>query len=109
MNFSTKSSCRYRALACDYDGTLATEGHVYISILKALTELSETGCKLILVTGRRLKDLLSIFPNMYLFDSVVCENGAVLYKPLTRSIELLAEPLPGMLLNRLQEKGVAQP
>ena len=75
---------RYLALACDYDGTLAHHGRVDEATLAALERLLATGRKLILVTGRELPDLLSVFPHLGLFERVVAENGALLYRPGSR-------------------------
>jgi len=44
----------------------------------------KSGRKLILVTGRELDDLIKVFPRIDLFDRVVAENGALLYRPATR-------------------------
>jgi len=43
----------------------------------ALERFRKSGRKLILVTGRELEDLESVFPRLELFDRVVAENGAV--------------------------------
>jgi hypothetical protein len=43
---------QYVALACDYDGTLATNGVVPKSTVDALHRLHRSGRKLMLVTGR---------------------------------------------------------
>src|SRR5207248_10223772 len=72
---------RFLALATDYDGTLATDGAVDPETVAALRRLAATGRSLILVTGRQLNDLLRVFPEAGLFDAVVAENGAVLYRP----------------------------
>ncbi|MBE9211757.1 HAD-IIB family hydrolase [Plectonema cf. radiosum LEGE 06105] len=48
---------RYLALATDYDGTLATHGHVNDETIAALKRLRSSGRKLILITGRELNDL----------------------------------------------------
>jgi len=58
------------------------------------------------VTGRRLADLLEIFPQIDLFDCVVAENGAVLYVPQTREETLLCQPLPFSFIERLRSLGV---
>lgn len=42
---------RYVALASDYDGTLAKDGQMTESTLKALERLRNSGRKLILITG----------------------------------------------------------
>ena len=70
---------RYLAIACDYDGTLAKDGQVDESTVAALKRLRDSGRKLIMVSGRQLEDLFAVFPYTDLFDSIVAENGAVLY------------------------------
>ena len=45
------------ALATDYDGTLAIDGRVDAPTIEALREVKGSGRKLILVTGRDLRDL----------------------------------------------------
>ncbi|HEX3035851.1 MAG TPA: HAD hydrolase family protein [Thermodesulfobacteriota bacterium] len=52
---------RYYALACDYDGTLASQGRVDEKTLAALERLQNSGRRLILITGRELDDLLCVF------------------------------------------------
>lgn len=98
---------RYLALATDYDGTLADEGVVDEHTVEALERARKSGRRLIMVTGRRLPDLLAVFPSVDLFDRVVVENGALLYYPASRRQELLAPPPPPSLVQRLLELGVA--
>ncbi|KAB8142087.1 HAD-IIB family hydrolase [Chloroflexia bacterium SDU3-3] len=97
---------RYVALATDYDGTLATEGQVDDATIAALTRLRESGRRLVLVTGRDLDDLLRVFPRIDLFDRVVAENGALLYRPATREELPLAERPPDAFAALLRERGV---
>ncbi|NKE69273.1 HAD-IIB family hydrolase [Candidatus Manganitrophus noduliformans] len=97
---------RYYALATDYDGTLATEGRVDEATLAALERLRNSGRRLILVTGRELDELLQVFPQVDLFESVVAENGALLYRPATREIKLLAEAPPARFAETLRARGV---
>jgi hydroxymethylpyrimidine pyrophosphatase-like HAD family hydrolase len=97
---------RYLALACDYDGTLAHSGAVSEETISALTYLRSSGRKLLLVTGRRLDDLLRLFPHLDLFDRVVVENGALLYRPETREEVPLSEPPPEPLVAALRAAGV---
>jgi HAD superfamily hydrolase (TIGR01484 family) len=97
---------RYLVLACDYDGTLATHGRVDDATLAALERLLASGRKLILVTGRELDDLLSIFPPMHLFEWVVAENGALLYRPGSKEEKLLAPRPPEKFVQMLREQGV---
>ncbi len=98
---------RYCALACDYDGTLAEDGVVGGGVLEALERLAASGRRLVLLTGRRLDDLLQVFPRSDRFDRVVAENGAVLYAPATREEKVLAPPPPGELVCALEGRGVA--
>ena len=72
---------RYLALAADYDGTLATDGQMSHEATAAIGRLRASGRRVILVTGRRLAELLEVLPQIDLFDCVVAENGAVLYVP----------------------------
>src|SRR5437773_11158098 len=85
---------RYAVLATDYDGTLATQGHVDAPTLAALEKVRQSGRKLILVSGRHLPDLQCVFSRLDLFDRAVLENGALLYTPETQQERLLCEPPP---------------
>jgi hypothetical protein len=93
---------RYVVLATDYDGTLAHDGLVSAGALEALKRLRQSGRKLILVTGRELPDLESVFPHLDLFDRIVAENGALLHNPATKETRLLASPPPPTLVDRLR-------
>src|SRR5204863_3539993 len=85
---------RYAVLATDYDGTLATQGHVDAPTLAALEKVRQSGRKLILVTGRHLPDLQSVFSRLELFDRAVLENGALLYTPQTKQEQVSASRRP---------------
>ena len=74
---------RYHVLATDYDGTLAEDERVAPDVLSSLKRLKSSGRKLILVTGRELKDMQRLFPEHTIFDLIVAENGALLYYPAT--------------------------
>src|SRR5262245_33663370 len=95
------------ALACDFDGTLATDGRVADATLNALQRLVASGRRLLLVTGREFDDLASIFPGVALFDWVVAENGAHLARPDKSEERSLATRPPEEFLQRLRERGVA--
>jgi HAD superfamily hydrolase (TIGR01484 family) len=97
---------RYLALACDYDGTLATHGEVTESTLAGLQRLRASGRKLVLVTGRELPDLLRVFPRADVFDRVVAENGALLYTPAVQKEVALAPRPPEQFLAALRSKDV---
>jgi len=97
---------RYLALAADYDGTLASHGAVAPETLEALRRLAATGRKLILVTGRRIDDLIRVFPEVGIFDRVVAENGPLLYRPQSRETRVLSEPPPAAFVEKLRRLGV---
>jgi HAD superfamily hydrolase (TIGR01484 family) len=99
-------SLRYRALACDYDGTLAESGRVDPRTVEALERARQSGRRLLLVTGRRLADLFLVFPQTGLFDAIVVENGAVLHLPQGPETRLLAPPPAPELLATLRARGV---
>lgn len=98
---------RYLVLAVDYDGTLARDGRVAQESIGALERAAASGRKLVLVTGRQLDDLVAVFPRIDVFDRVVAENGAALYRPATRETRILAEPPPQPFVEALRSRGVA--
>jgi HAD superfamily hydrolase (TIGR01484 family) len=98
---------RYYALACDYDGTLASHGRVDDDVLAALKRVKSSGRKLILVTGRELNNIVQLFPYLDLFDRVVVENGALLYRPATHEEKVLGEAPNPKLIELLHERGVS--
>jgi HAD superfamily hydrolase (TIGR01484 family) len=119
----------FLAFASDYDGTLAHDGKIDRRTLKALHELKQSGRKLILVTGRELDELLAIFPQARIFDSIVAENGALLFYPANNGAnpvnhqsrrstnkqklaqedwtEVLTDPPPREFVARLRQSGVS--
>ena len=97
---------QFMALASDYDGTLARDGVVDDATVHALERLKHSGRKLILVTGRELPDLQSVFPRLDLCSRVVAENGAVLYDPATREKRVLAQRPTDTFMEKLRQKGV---
>jgi hydroxymethylpyrimidine pyrophosphatase-like HAD family hydrolase len=97
---------RYTAIALDYDGPIAHDGVVPPHVLEGLARLKATGRKLLLVTGRELDELLGIFPGITLFDRVVAENGALLYRPENGERKDLGEAPPEAFIERLIAEGV---
>jgi len=97
---------RYFCLCCDYDGTIAHDGRVTSSTLGALKRVSASGRKLVLATGRELSDLLRVFPEVTIFDRVVAENGALLYRPASREAKPLTAPFPHEFVEELTRRGV---
>jgi hydroxymethylpyrimidine pyrophosphatase-like HAD family hydrolase len=97
---------RYHVLATDYDGTLAQDGRVDAATVDSLRKLLATGRRLVMVTGRELPQLLSIFPEIDLFEWVVAENGGLLYRPSAKEEIPLAEPPSDKFLQALRDKNV---
>ena len=91
----------YLALAADYDGTLAHHGQTDASTLAALARLRASGRALLLVTGREMADLKKTFSRLELFDLVVAENGALLYRPQSREETILGPAPPQAFLDML--------
>lgn len=94
------------AIATDYDGTLAHHGSVDEATIAALRRLKASGRKLIMITGRELPDLKSVFDRLDLFDIVVAENGSLLYFPERKEERLVAPPPPAELVEALRRRGV---
>jgi hydroxymethylpyrimidine pyrophosphatase-like HAD family hydrolase len=97
---------RYHILACDFDGTIAHHGKVDKPTLAALERLLATGRKLVLVSGRELEDLFATFPEVHLFERLVLENGALLYRPATKEEKVLAAPPPAEFVAELRRRQV---
>jgi hydroxymethylpyrimidine pyrophosphatase-like HAD family hydrolase len=70
--------------------------------------LRNSGRLLLLVTGRELPDLESVFPKLEIFHRVIAENGALLYDPQSREKRLLAEAPPASFVRALREQGLRQ-
>jgi hydroxymethylpyrimidine pyrophosphatase-like HAD family hydrolase len=97
---------RFSVLATDYDGTLADHGQVDDATWAAVDRWKAAGRRIILVTGRELEELLGVCPRIDLFDRVVLENGALLYRPADRSERPLAPGPPPGFVEALRARGV---
>jgi HAD superfamily hydrolase (TIGR01484 family) len=97
---------RYHVLATDYDGTLARDGRVDETTVAALERVRRSGRRLVMLTGRQLDELATVFPRLDLFDHVVAENGAVVHRPATRETRAIAEPPPDRFVAALRARGV---
>lgn len=97
---------RYLALATDLDGTLATGGRIAPATLAALERVRDSGRRVLVVSGRRLEDLLRVEARLDRFDGLVLENGAVLHWPASGRTELLCQPLPAHFTRMLRRRGV---
>jgi hydroxymethylpyrimidine pyrophosphatase-like HAD family hydrolase len=93
-------------VATDYDGTLAENGRVAKNTLDTLRSVRKSGRKLMLITGRELESLQSVFQELALFDLIVAENGALLYYPSIRKEKPLAKTPPKKFVAMLRRSGV---
>jgi HAD superfamily hydrolase (TIGR01484 family) len=98
---------RFQALATDYDGTIAHDGRVNSETLAALRHLKASGRRLILVTGREMAELKSVFPEYKVFDAVVAENGALVDWPATGKDEVLGQPVPESFVKEIIRRKVS--
>lgn len=97
---------KWLAFATDFDGTIATDGTVDETTIDALRRLRASGAVVLLVTGRELKDFGHAPEILELFDTVVAENGGVLYSPDTRESRVIAAPPPPGFVEELVRRGV---
>ncbi len=97
----------FKALACDYDGTLAWGDRIGSEALSALERARGAGLRLVLVTGRTFFELIRVCERLDLFDAAVAENGGVLYFPLKAMIRDLAPPPPPWVLAELDRRGIS--
>mgnify|MGYP000194564207 CR=1 FL=1 len=95
-----------RALAIDYDGTIAEDGRTPPATAAALARVRASGRRLVLVTGRILDELRQVCDVDGMFDAVVAENGAVLYLPARGRPEPLGAAPEPALVAALAERGV---
>lgn len=85
-------SSYFRAIAIDFDGTLAVDGPPTDVVRAAIDRVRVAGLRTILATGRILTELYDVFPAVErYFDVVVAENGAVM--SIDGLIQLLSPPV----------------
>jgi hypothetical protein len=97
---------RFRALACDFDGTIATDGVVAAATLTALESARRSGRRVILVTGRTRRQLEVVFARWQSFDRIVLENGALVVDPVSGAEQILCDPVSTRLVAALGLRGV---
>jgi haloacid dehalogenase-like hydrolase len=96
----------FKAVAIDFDGTLAEGGAPSPSVRAAVRSVRDLGLRLLLVTGRTLADLRQVFPDVdEHFDLTVAENGAILRA--AEGHRRLARPIDPELAKALQGRGLS--
>jgi hypothetical protein len=94
------------AVALDYDGTIATDGVMDPGVRDAIAQLRLHGIAVLLVTGRRLPDLINVAGNLDCFNGVVAENGAVVYFPESQPQSVGGHPPPAAFIDGLRQLGI---
>lgn len=93
---------RFRALALDYDGTIARNGVLDDEVRGAIAEVRSAGIPVVIATGRIVTDLRAVAGDLDFVDAVVGENGAVLSFPANGHLELLTATASPTLVNDLR-------
>jgi phosphoglycolate phosphatase (TIGR01487 family) len=97
---------RFKAVACDYDGTLASHDRLAPPTVLALERARAAGLRLLLVTGRSFFELTRVCHRLDLFHAVVAENGGVLYFPTEGRLCDMAVGPPRRLLRELDRREI---
>ncbi len=94
-----------RAIAVDYDGTIAENGILDLHVREAIIEARSTGLHVVIVTGRILRELRRVAGDLTFVDGVVAENGAVILLRNGHRRVLGPPPFP-VLLHELRDRGI---
>jgi hydroxymethylpyrimidine pyrophosphatase-like HAD family hydrolase len=97
---------KLKALALDYDGTIAEQGTMAPDVRAALGRAREAGLTIIIVTGRILGDLRRVCGDLSFADTVVAENGAIVVFPRSGRSTALHAPPSRAFLEELRRRGV---
>ena len=92
----------FRALALDYDGTIARNGVLDDEVRHAIAEVRAAGIPVLIVTGRIVSDLRGVAGDLDFIDAVVGENGAVLSLPGNGRSEMLTAAASPALVGDLR-------
>jgi hydroxymethylpyrimidine pyrophosphatase-like HAD family hydrolase len=95
-----------RVLACDFDGTGATNGELAPELVAALGTARARGVATVLVTGRVHEDVEALCTDLSMFDAIVAENGAIVCLPQSQRTIQLGQPPAAELLGALRASGV---
>lgn len=95
-----------KALALDYDGTIADDRGLNQDVREAIARARQSGVLVLLVTGRILGDLRRVAGDLTFVDAVVAENGAVIAFPASGRSSVLHGPPKQKFLDDLKRRGV---
>jgi phosphoglycolate phosphatase (TIGR01487 family) len=108
-------SLLWKAIACDFDGTLTDEeGRLSLEALTAARESESSGIPVIISSGRVLTELRFLSKVIGTSGPVIAENGGVVWDPRTRLKRLQGDHTKVLrayrvLLPRLGEIGSIKP
>jgi hydroxymethylpyrimidine pyrophosphatase-like HAD family hydrolase len=95
-----------RVIACDFDGTGATNGHPAPELYAALGAARAQGIVSLLVTGRVLEEVQRACEDLSPFDAIIAENGAVVHLcGVGRTIQI-GRPPSEHFLGELRAEGI---
>jgi hydroxymethylpyrimidine pyrophosphatase-like HAD family hydrolase len=97
---------RLKALALDYDGTIADGGSLVPEVRGAIDRARESGLVVLIVTGRILCDLRGAVGDLTFVDAVVAENGAVVAFPAIGRSTVLHPPPSTAFIDQLRNRGI---
>jgi hydroxymethylpyrimidine pyrophosphatase-like HAD family hydrolase len=97
---------KLKALALDYDGTIAEDGRMAPEVRSTIERARSTGLKVLIVTGRIIGDLRRVAGDLTFADAVVGENGAVISFPRSGRSSALHGPPPPAFLDGLRQRAV---
>jgi Cof subfamily protein (haloacid dehalogenase superfamily) len=88
-------------VATDLDGTLVrSDGTISARTVEVLSGISAGGTHIVLVTGRPVRWMSTVYDQLPLPLPAVCANGAVVYDPVSDEV-LRADPLAPELLTQI--------
>jgi hypothetical protein len=95
-----------RVIACDFDGTGATNDRPAPELYAALAAARSQGILTLLVTGRVLEDVQRASDEQAPFDAIVAENGAIVYLCGVGRTLQLGQPPPEQFLGELRARHI---
>lgn len=103
VNYERRRATHFKVLASDLDGTLMHGGSITPRTWSVLRQIKLAGLVLILATGRQLDYFLDQGPFNEVFESIVAEDGAVVYFPRRDAISLPFGRIPTSVIHRLEQ------
>jgi len=98
---------RWRAFATDFDGTIASDGVIDEPTKLAILKVQAAGMRTYLITGRELADFRALDVFLPMFDLVVAENGAVIFRPSSGESYSQGKLPPAEFISELTRRGVS--